>query len=470
MKFWLYILVFTGLSLTLHSQTLNYYFGNLHSHTAYSDGNKDAGTTGVSTPSASYAYAKLSQNFDFMGISEHNHYSSSNNPGMFRSLYAPGLAQAAASNTGTFLCLYGMEWGTSVNGHVIIYGVNQLIGWETSGVPGNAPNYDVYNDKTDYDGLFTKIKSYPNGFATLAHPGSTEFGNLSNSSYNPIADSAIVGSVFKNGPAFSTATNYLDFAGSGSDYYFEYYRKILSKGYHVGITYDQDNHYTTFGRTNAGRLVVITPTLTESNFYSAMKSMHFYASDDWNCKLDFKINSSIMGDSTSGTVRPTIDVTHNDGDGEIADSIKIWAGEEGSGSYPTVIKVVKSTNTLSHTDLVQAAGKNYYYFIEVVQQDGDRIISSPIWYRLSIFAGVDELNNNFTFLVAPNPVKGTLYISASLTSSCEIEISDVSGKIIHSEKLESGNGMISTEKFASGFYTVKISNGKFIQTKKLIIE
>ena len=98
----LFILVFIGSATCVQSQTLNYYFGNLHAHTAYSDGNKDAATSGVSTPSASYAYAKLSQNFDFLGISEHNHYSSANNPGMFLSLYAPGLAQAAAATTSTF--------------------------------------------------------------------------------------------------------------------------------------------------------------------------------------------------------------------------------------------------------------------------------------------------------------------------------------------------------------------------------
>lgn len=65
MKFLLSILVFLGFSVSVNSQTLNYYYGNLHAHTGYSDGNKDAATTGVSTPSASYAYAKLSQNFDF---------------------------------------------------------------------------------------------------------------------------------------------------------------------------------------------------------------------------------------------------------------------------------------------------------------------------------------------------------------------------------------------------------------------
>jgi hypothetical protein len=467
MKFLLSILVFLGFSVSVNSQTLNYYYGNLHAHTDYSDGNKDAGTTGVSTPSASYAYAKLSQNFDFLGISEHNHYSSANNPGMLLALYSQGLAQAAAATTPTFLCMYGVEWGVSTqtfSGHLLIYGFNQLIGWETV---SSAPNYDIYNDKLDYDGLFNKIKNNPNAFCTLAHPGSTDFGNLSNTSYSMAKDSAIVGTVFRSGLALDNTTTYD--AYPATDYSW-YYRKLLALGYHLGVSYDHDNHYTNFGRGNAGRLVVMAPALTQTDLTFAMKNMHFYASEDWNCQMDFKINTSIMGDSTSGLVRPTINFVHTDLDGETADSIKVWSGIEGSGFYSTVSNVVKSSNTLSFTDNAMIPGTNKYYFIEVVQNDGDRIISSPIWYRLSNFASVEEYKNDFTFLLAPNPVNGMLYLSTNLKEEYTVEIIDISGKNIYTEKFNSENAKLSTTNFASGFYTVKISNGKVMQTKKLVIE
>lgn len=467
MKFLPFILAFLGFSVSVKSQTLNYYYGNLHSHTAYSDGNKDAAASGVSTPSASYSYAKLSLHFDFLGIAEHNHYSSANNPGMLLALYSQGLAQAAAATTPTFLAMYGMEWGVSTtaqSGHVVIYGFNQLIGWETV---SSSPNYDIYNDKLDYDGLFKKVANNPNAFATLAHPSSTDYSNLSNTSYNITRDSAIVGAVFRNGLATDATANYN--AYPATDYSW-YYRKLLSIGYHIGISYDHDNHYTNFGRGNAGRLVIMAPSLTQANLTSAMQKMHFYASEDWNCQIDFKINTSIMGDSTSGTVKPTINVVHNDLDGETADSIKIWSGVEGSGSYSTVLSLVKATNTMAFTDNTQIAGTNKYYFVEVVQGDGDRIISSPIWYRLSNFAGIKEETNNFTFLMAPNPVHTMLYLSTDLKDDYTVEIIDVTGKLICSEKFNTPNSKINTESFASGFYTVKISNGKFMQTKKLVIE
>lgn len=467
---YLFILLFTSVYFGLQSQTYNYYFGNLHSHSGYSDGNKDSISTGISKPAGDYNFAKASLHFNFLGISEHNHYSSNNNPGMVRTSYALGLAEANAANQdGTFLCLYGMEWGvsSSTNGHVIVYGFNQLVGWETS-VPGLVgPNYDIYVNKTDYFSLFRLIKNTPGTFCYLGHPSWNDFGYLVSNPYNAMYDSAIVGVPFRNGLAFSTALTYDDYPASD---FFQYYRKMLSVGYHVGIGYDHDNHNLTFGRNNAGRLAILAPSLTRANLYSAMQNMHFYATDDWNAKIDLKINSKIMGDSTSGLTHPTINVTFSDDDGENADTLKLWAGVEGSNMYSTVHTSVTGNNTISFTDNTQAPGSNKYYFVEVIQPDGDRVISSPIWYRLSQFASVNELEKSFNIVAFPNPVNSMLYVSTDLNEGFDIEISDVSGKIIYTEKTSLPQTKLSTQGFATGFYNLKITSGKMVKIQKLIIE
>src|SRR4051812_45161031 len=136
-----------ALSVSLSSQPIQYYFGNLHAHTAFSDGNKDSLSSGVGRPDASYAYAKLSNDFDFLGISEHNHYSSLHNPGFKLPRYQAGLTMANTANqNGSFLALFGMEYGISSghNGHVIVYGFNELIGWETNVGGQNGNNYSIY--------------------------------------------------------------------------------------------------------------------------------------------------------------------------------------------------------------------------------------------------------------------------------------------------------------------------------------
>jgi hypothetical protein len=108
---------------TAASGAYNYYFGNLHAHSSYSDGNKDSTAF---TPANDYAYAKNSLGMDFLGISEHNHAGA----GMSKSNWPLGIAQANAATTSTFVGLYGQEWGViSSGGHILIYGIDSLIGW-----------------------------------------------------------------------------------------------------------------------------------------------------------------------------------------------------------------------------------------------------------------------------------------------------------------------------------------------------
>lgn len=433
------------------AQTLNYYYGNLHSHSKYSDGNKD---NACSNTTCCYAYAQASAHFDFLGISDHNHSSI----GMSLSNYHLGYSEAQSANQeGVFLCLYGMEWGVLTNpydGHVVIYGFgNQLIGWE-------AGNFDIYVAKSDYDALFKLVKNNPNAFCYLAHPGYNDFQYLSTNPYNSAYDSAIVAVPFRSGYAFSTNTSYSDYPTGD---YFTYYRILLSKGYKIGAGYDHDNHYTTFGRNNAGRLVILAPSLTTANLFAAMKNMHFYGSDDWNAQIDFKINNTeIMGNIVTSSLSPTITVIHNDGDGETADSIKIWSGVSGSGSYPTIIKVVKNNNLLTYTDTSLANNVQKYYFVEIIQQDGQRIVTSPIWYTKDPLANISSVNNNeASVLLFPNPVENYLNIS-STEKNYTVKISDILGHTVLQENNKSESITIDFEKYPSGIYFIEIEKDKHI--------
>src|SRR5438045_2078163 len=99
----------------------NFYFGNLHSHSSYSDGNKDSASSGYYYPGQDFYYVKNSYHMDFLGIAEHNHYSSNNNPGMHVADYARGLYQAdTANNEGTFVSMNRFEYGVISNGGTVI--------------------------------------------------------------------------------------------------------------------------------------------------------------------------------------------------------------------------------------------------------------------------------------------------------------------------------------------------------------
>lgn len=373
----------SGSATTTNAPLNNIYFGTLHSHTAYSDGQKD---NAAGTPADAYEFASHSLGMDFLGISEHNHFSTVNNPGNEIANYHAGSAQAAAFNAAhpNFLALYGMEYGVISNGgHVLVYGdgLTELFGWE-SNVNGNVgPNYDVYVPKSTYlgvEGLFARVNDYKakNAFTSLAHPNNADYNNLSNIAYDAAADSAISGVAVESGPATSKVTNYSD---PSSMSYVWYYNKLLSKGYHLGPTIDHDNHYTTFGRHTPARTAVIAPELTQSAIIKAVHDMHFYATEDMDSKVDFTINTRIMGSVFEDRNAPSIAVNLTDATDNVGNAlIRVMYGEPGSNINPVVIDSVFGSS-LSYVDNALANHATGYYYIDITH-NGKRILTSPIWY------------------------------------------------------------------------------------------
>jgi hypothetical protein len=468
-------LVFFLFFLQGECQTYNYYFGNLHAHTAFSDGNKDSTVSGVFDPAGGYAYAKLSNDFDFLGISEHNHYSSNKNPGFKLPRYQAGLNMATTANQdGSFVSLFGMEYGVASNnnGHVIIYGFNQLIGWET-GVGGSITNnYDIYNAKSDYASLFKKVKNNPGSFCYLAHPWWTDFTldgtdstALAFMPYNSMFDSAIVGVPLRSGGAFSTFTDYSDYM---TDNYFNYYRKLLYIGYHIGIGYDHDNHYTNFGRSNGGRLVIVAPLLSKAEIMSAMQNMHFYGSDDSNAKLDFRLNGQIMGSQLNGDVYPNISVIHDDPDGEKADTIRIWKGRKNGSTLSYTVLTNTDINTASYTDYDVYPGIEYYYFIDARQKDGQWIVSSPIWYTPSKKLSVQKQSIP-ELTIYPIPAHSELNISLSGQINYDVKLFDAAGKLIFRILSDKKDLILPVENFQPGFYSLRLTGENFEHRRKIII-
>jgi len=384
------LVLFSCLSLSVKGQ-YNFYFGNLHAHSSYSDGNKDSTASGFYTPGDDYNYAKASYHMDFLGIADHNHYNASNNPGMHVADYAKGVYQADTANRdGSFVCLYGFEWGVISNGgHVITYGVPGLVGWESgSGAWGPANNYDIFCAKSDYMAFWSVIKNYPRAFCTLAHPQSGDYNDLADAApYSTLADSAIEGIAIRSGNAMSVTTDYSDPAPT---LYQSVYFKTLAKGYKLGPVADQDNHYTTFGRTNKTRTVVLSTELSRDSIMAAYKARRFYASDDWNAKVTFTVNGSFMGSDITTFSDASIFVMTDDADGaaDPVSKIELYYGSYGSGINPVILTSNTGSTSLSYTHPL-AAGSRYYYFAKITQQDGDILWTSPVWVYRPLVLPID---------------------------------------------------------------------------------
>lgn len=374
-----------GNATTNNDAVNNFYFGNLHAHSDYSDGNQD--NPGY-TPTDDYNYAMVSQCMDYLGISEHNHYTANNSPGTRLSNYHLGISQADNFNTinPNFVALYGMEWGVINNGgHVLIFGdgMNDLWGWESgSGGWGATSNYDVFVDKPDYNGangLFKTVNDNAgsNTFASLAHPNSSDFGSLLNIPYSITTDAAIALTAVESGPSTSTNTTYSDPGSSMS--YLWYYQRMLAKGYHVAPSIDHDNHNTTFGRTTYSRTAVVAPALTKSAIIKGFRDKHVYATQDCDTRVDFTLNTKIMGSTLVAAGAPVIAVNLSDATTSTAGAvIKIMHGIPGSDINP--VEIYSATgSSLTYVDNALPNNATGYYYIDVTNGSG-RVITAPVWF------------------------------------------------------------------------------------------
>jgi len=427
---------------------LNFYYGNLHSHSSYSDGNKDDLTK---KPEDDYAFAKNSMNLDFLGISEHNHTQA----GMSLANWQPGIDAAKKATTSTFIAMHGMEWGViSGGGHVIVYGIDSLIGWESGENQIYVPK-SVYTGPT---GLFRIINRHGlNAVATLAHPNTTDYNNIS-ATYDLSADSAIVGTALESGPAFSTNITYSDPASSMS--YLSYYNRMLARGYHLGASIDHDNHNLTFGRHTRARLVVLAPALTENDLLDAIKKMRFYASQDSAAKIVFTINKQPVGSIFKTAGAPQINVSSITT--SPVTSIKILYGTPGSGINPVELTTSASTS-LTYTDNALANLATGYYYADIIEADGSRIITSPIWYTRDDATVKKDQTITFaptrtaTYGDADLPLNATsdnTTINISYTSS-DTNIATISNNDIHMVK--AGTVTITANQAGDTFYNPPVA-------------
>lgn len=401
----------------------NFYYGSTHSHSNYSDGGQPTSAcssgnsygSGTFNPAAVYNFARHSAGLDYWVINEHNHLINDsvtrNNPPVteakVRQRYAAGLAAAnAATVNGTFVALYGMEWGvtTSSNqGHVTLLETPKLFGWETCTncngpnaqcTPGKNCYFDVFTPKRyGYLTLYKRSVENPSpagALGILCHPSTGEFDNYA---FNPDADQALQGIAVRSGLAFNTATNCAD-ANVASTDYTPRWREALNKGFHLGPVADHDTHCNNFGVGLPNRTVyllpnIASPALTKTALLKAHKARHFFATEDSNAQLVFATQdgSHVMGDIFDAAGSATLRAAVYDPDNETVARLEIWRGQIGGGIPTSPYRTLFNQSSLTLTETLDSG--TYYYYIRAVQSDGHDLWSAPMWITYGPGGGSD---------------------------------------------------------------------------------
>lgn len=426
----------------------NFYYGSTHAHSNWSDGGQPTTAcssgngygSGTFTPANVYSYARTTAGLDFWVVNEHNHLIqdaiATNNPPVteakVRQRYQDGLAAAnAATVSGSFVALYGMEWGVTSNadqGHLTLIETPKLFGWETCSTcngpsiectPGTNCYFDVFTPKRfGYLSLYAASVANPSSAGALGifnHPGSGEFDNFA---FNANADNAMQGIAVRSGLAFATATDCAN-ANVGATDYSQRWKEALNKGFHLGPVADHDSHCNNYGMALPTRTVYLATSLTKASIMAAHRARHFYATEDPNAQLVFRTadGTKVMGDIFSAAGGTTLVANVYDPNGESVTTLEIWRGQIGGGvpAAPFATYSNQSQVTLAQT----LTSGTYWYYVHAVQADGHDLWSAPMWITYSAGGGGD-IQAPATSITAPAngaTVSGIVSVTASATDN-----------------------------------------------------
>ena len=374
-------------SFTIGEATFQRYFGQLHSHTQYSDG---AG----SLESALEYVGKLpdNANVDFVAFTDHsNYFDSKNNPNVEAALYDTSLVKDSdpshswatykntvaafnAANAGKMVAIAGFEMTWSGGpGHINTFNTPGIV----------SRNNTTLNDKTKDAGLqaYYKLLSQKEGANSISqfnHPGTT-FGNFIDFGYwNAVVDTRMYMVEVGNGEGQIGAGGYYPS--------YEQYIMALDKGWHVAPTNNQDNHKGRWGNANDARDVILTDDFTETGIYSAIRSRRMYATEDKNLEIDYTVNGNMMGSIIDVPEKLNFEISFNDPDRTDSIAKVELVVNSGKVAYTWDSAADLTKGSVS----VELPPEYTYYFVRVTEGDGDLAVTAPVWVGESLKLGISK--------------------------------------------------------------------------------
>ena len=404
-------------SFTVGEAQYQLYFGQLHSHTQYSDG------AGSLEDALAYVKALPAQdNVQFVAYTDHSNYfdkSGAANPeGALYDMskateysqetwksYKDAVAAFNAENAGSLVALAGFEMTWSGGpGHINTFNTPGIV----------SRNNTTLNNKTGDAGMkaYYALLSQAEGADSISqfnHPGTT-FGTFQDFAYwDAVIDSRMYLVEVGNGEGQ---------VGAGG-YYPSYseYIKALDKGWHLAPSNNQDNHKGRWGNANDARDVILTDDFSEEGIYAALRAMRVYATEDKNLEIGYTVNGEMLG-STISEVPEKLNFEISFYDPDKTDSIS---------KVELVVNSGKVAQSWSGAELAKGSvsvtlDPDYsYYFVRVTEGDGDIAVTAPVWVGETLKLGISDVTCSAATPVTDEEVTLTTTLFNSETSDATIK-------------------------------------------------
>lgn len=359
----------------------NFYFGQIHSHSNYSDGS--------GTPDQALTYASTADQIDFFALTDHSNYfdttanlgtfdnpnsgtPSTVNPAMSKWEYYKGIFDNYV--TDDFVPFYGYEMTWSGQyGHINTYNSNGFV----------SRNDSVLNAKggAGLKAYYELLKKQDGAFSQFNHPGTT-FGTFMDFGYyDKVIDDKINLVEVGNGEGQVGASGYYPS--------YQYYTLALDKGWHLAPSNNQDNHKGKWGDANTARTVAIADSLSRESIFDAIDQKMVYSTEDNNFEILYTLNNESMGSTISDAgdqVNILVDFNDPDADDRIGKvSVVVNGG---------IIAHTENINSNSGILEVTIPNDYSYYYIKVEQGDGDIAMTAPVWTGEVTQVGINDISKD----------------------------------------------------------------------------
>ena len=367
------------------------FVGNLHSHTALSDGR--------GTPAEAYEYARDVAGLDYLAITEHNHAQAGDIAGNHALYTGPGarsLIPTANSFTeeGVFIALYGQEFSSiSTGNHMNVLDAPHVIDVANGDFRALFENWLPLNRDTQGQEPLLLL-NHP---ATGSSPAASEYGiddyDSDVAAWRAALDPRASLINIINGPSHTKGVGLQSGRPAEGEF-----RRYLDLGLHVAPTADQDNHQRNWGSATHARTAVLAPALTKAALLTAMRQRRVYATEDRNLRLIYRVNGELLGARISGAGVPgagtplslSLEITDDD-EPEATYIVEVFSDEIGGDNVAAVVRsqTVVGDGNYAITGVAYQGGPQYVY-LRVRQDDGDRAWTAPVWFEPASAPGPDS--------------------------------------------------------------------------------
>ena len=333
------------------------YYGDLHGHTAYTDG--------TGTPWDAYAAARAA-GADFFAVTDHDGY------GFYLSEeeWEDTKAAADASTSRDFVGIAGYEFWLAGSGEINVFGVADLPPLPEDPEAHPAPG-GRGSPAEVLPAFYDWLTVQPGAVGQWNHPTyvSAEFFDFD--FHDASRDAAMSLIEVWNDSWFYTEDSYV---------------KALDRGWHVMPTANADTHAADWIAGSPNRTVLLARRLTRADLLGAMRAGRGYATIDPNLRIGFTVNGAAMGETLAPSSRyvAAIEVEEPDGVNPIA-TLEIVA--DGGREVASVV-----VNASAVTWQVTLPPDARYFFLRVttssdlsggsltdIAGDGVMAVTAPVW-------------------------------------------------------------------------------------------